>query len=532
MQTPMSGKLHGPARDRWQIFIKACGVPALVFFLGVAVSAYWRNAAVEDAKGIVDAKFDANVQRIHRAVQDRMLAHEQVLLGCVGLFDTVGTVTRAQWSSYVDSLQLAARYPGIQGIGYAALVRPADTHSFVTGLRAQGLPGYAIRPVGMREAYAPVTYLEPRSERNLKALGFDMLSEPVRKTAMRQAGESGMPAVTAKLRLASEGSQSSAHGFLVYLPVYKKNLPLDTPERRMAAVAGFVNSPVRMEDLLKGTLDRNTEEISFKIFDGTSMAAESLMYQDTSMGSSDKPVERQLVKYTILPFSNHAWTLAFSTPSALTGRDSATANLILLCGVLVSLVLAIASYAADGRVRSIRKSEQHYFRLANYDSLTGLANRSMFLDRLERSLLQAERDRCSMALVFIDVDHFKTVNDRLGHSAGDAVLQEVAARLRACIRKADTLARLGGDEFTAILCNVKHASDAATVARNILDRMALPLQIEGKACHISVSLGIALYPEHATSADGLLKCADQAMYTAKHNGRGQLQFFSPVQTDA
>jgi diguanylate cyclase (GGDEF)-like protein len=153
----------------------------------------------------------------------------------------------------------------------------------------------------------------------------------------------------------------------------------------------------------------------------------------------------------------------------------------------------------------------------------------MFQDRLEQSLLQTQRDRCTMALVFIDVDHFKEVNDMLGHQAGDAVLQEVAVRLKTCVRKADTLARLGGDEFTAILCDLKHASDAAKVARNILSRMALPLTLDGETCHVSVSVGIALHPDDGSTAEDLLKCADQAMYAAKHGGRNQFQFFHAAQ---
>ena len=294
---------------------------------------------------------------------------------------------------------------------------------------------------------------------------------------------------------------------------------------------GFINSPFRIDDFLKGVRGQNPDQIKLKIYDGAAAVAPALMYDEQEV---QKPL-RQMVDYAreatrvqtvSMLMHNHEWTLVFSMAPDLQGHDNATSTLILMSGLIVTLLLSALALGFTDRVRLIKDSEQHYFQLANFDALTGLPNRSMFHDRLERNLLQAERDQLSLALLFIDVDHFKTVNDTHGHHIGDALLKEVASRLQACVRKVDTVSRLGGDEFTVILYDLKAPGDAGKVAQNILDMLAVPLPLGGEPHAISASIGIAFYPADANKLADLLKNADHAMYLAKRQGRGQFHFFA------
>ncbi|MDQ1924320.1 EAL domain-containing protein [Massilia pseudoviolaceinigra] len=170
-------------------------------------------------------------------------------------------------------------------------------------------------------------------------------------------------------------------------------------------------------------------------------------------------------------------------------------------------------------------AEDTIWRQANFDFLTGLPNRSMFHDRLEHELRKSRRSGLPLALMFIDIDHFKEVNDTLGHDTGDKLLREVAARLSACIRQADTVARLGGDEFTVILGELDDLDSVERVAHAMLAALAEPFAIKAETLYLSGSIGITLFPHDATDVDTLLKNADQAMYAAKNRGRNQFGYF-------
>ncbi|HEX7193023.1 MAG TPA: EAL domain-containing protein, partial [Thermoanaerobaculia bacterium] len=169
-----------------------------------------------------------------------------------------------------------------------------------------------------------------------------------------------------------------------------------------------------------------------------------------------------------------------------------------------------------------RAEEQIEFH-AYHDVLTHLPNRRLFTDRLALGINRARRSGRSLAVMFIDLDHFKSVNDTLGHTAGDELLLEMSARLRECIREDDTVARLGGDEFTIILSELRHPEDAAQVAQKILETVQDPLTISGMPIEISASIGIALYPVDGFDVETLLRNADSAMYRAKESGRNNYQ---------
>ncbi|MFN8091233.1 MAG: EAL domain-containing protein [Vicinamibacteria bacterium] len=173
-----------------------------------------------------------------------------------------------------------------------------------------------------------------------------------------------------------------------------------------------------------------------------------------------------------------------------------------------------------------QRAEADLQRFARYDGLTGLPNRSFFLDTLERTLARARRRRSRLALLFLDLDGFKSVNDQLGHAAGDTVLQTMAERLRAGTRSSDLVARIGGDEFTVLVQSLARADDAALIARALIDRLDRPCSVEDQEIALGASVGIAVYPEDGTDADTLLRNADLAMYRAKQEGRNTYRFFT------
>jgi diguanylate cyclase (GGDEF)-like protein/PAS domain S-box-containing protein len=175
-----------------------------------------------------------------------------------------------------------------------------------------------------------------------------------------------------------------------------------------------------------------------------------------------------------------------------------------------------------------KKAEETIFNQAHIDLLTGLPNRRLFKDRLQQALVNAHRQEQQLALMFFDLDHFKYINDTLGHDAGDDLLIEATQRIQMCIRESDTLARPGGDEFTLIMGDLHDPNGVNRVAQSILEVMAQPFKLKKESCYISISIGIAMYPDDAENADELLNKADQAMYAAKKLGRSQFCYFTPT----
>jgi diguanylate cyclase (GGDEF)-like protein/hemerythrin-like metal-binding protein/PAS domain S-box-containing protein len=173
-------------------------------------------------------------------------------------------------------------------------------------------------------------------------------------------------------------------------------------------------------------------------------------------------------------------------------------------------------------ITQLKTSAETVFHQANYDTLTELANRHLFFQQLARELSRARRGGKHVALLFMDLDKFKPVNDQFGHEAGDFVLKTVANRWQACVRSGDTLARLGGDEFALIVGDLTLAGEAEPIAQKLIDAIAGPIELpDGNRCKVGVSIGISIYPDNAVEMDSLIAAADSAMYESKHNGQGK-----------
>ena len=214
------------------------------------------------------------------------------------------------------------------------------------------------------------------------------------------------------------------------------------------------------------------------------------------------------------------------------GRWRGEATGLRLDGNLFPQEISLTAISAESMVCVVRDitertyAEEQIKHLAYHDALTNLPNRLLFKDRLTVALSHANREQSRLAVLFLDLDRFKVINDSLGHNIGDQLLQAVSARIQACVRESDTVARLGGDEFTVLLAHMQRSDDAAPVAQKIIEAMRYPFHIEGREFFSTTSIGISLFPEDGTDAETLIKNADTAMYQAKELGRDNYQLFN------
>lgn len=242
-------------------------------------------------------RFAFAVEDARQRIVNRMEHYQQVLRSGVALFATLnGQPSRQQWRTYVSNLAIQKLYPGIQGIGYAVMLDPAEVASHIASVRNDGFADYDLKPPGRRDIYSAIVYLEPFDWRNQRAFGYDMFSNPMRRTAMEHARDSGTAAVSGRVTLVQETQQDVQAGFLMYLPVYAQGAELTNTEQRRRALTGFVYSPFRISDLMRGILGTDLPNVQFQLFDGAEeQSADTLLYQSASDAVWAKPYLQQEV---------------------------------------------------------------------------------------------------------------------------------------------------------------------------------------------------------------------------------------------
>ena len=316
-------------------------LPWLVLAFGLVITFVLQKDALLYKHETQQLSFNHQNIDITRRIEQRLADYEQVLRGARGLLEASQEVTRQEFASYAASLRLGEHYPGIQGIGFSPLI-PAQTKSdALQRIHKNDLPDYAIRPAGERPDYAPVLFIEPFSGPNLRAIGYDVYSEPIRRTAMEQARDTDNAAISGKVVLAQDAKNSAQAGFLMYLPVYGKSLPHQTLAERRANIRGWISAPFRMGDLMRGILGAQLKEIDLEIFDGETASEPSLMVDTDGKLSLHKTNAVEFQSSRQILVSGHTWTLKMSAlPSTDAGNRIERVTELQLLGLTMSSLLA------------------------------------------------------------------------------------------------------------------------------------------------------------------------------------------------
>lgn len=353
-----SNQSKAPQRDK--SFLSNRQLPWLVLVVGLLTTYISQRAALDDANQALQARFDAQAQNIVLRIEQRLNAYKQVLRGTAGLFAASRSVERDEFRDYVTTLHLQESYIGLQGIGYAQLVPARDKERHIENVRKEGFPDFRIHPEGERPVYTSIIFLEPFNDRNLRAFGYDMYAEPVRRAALDIARETGRPTISGKVRLIQEDGQKTQPGFLMFFPVYLNGSNLDTVEERRVSAVGWVYSAFRMDDMMRGLLGDQAKDIDIEIFDGEEADPDHLMYDSNSKLSLANPHVSHYSASQKLSINGHAWVIRQeSLPSFEAMIDTGRAVDIRIAGTLGSLLLSLILWGmVNSREQAIRRAQK------------------------------------------------------------------------------------------------------------------------------------------------------------------------------
>jgi PAS domain S-box-containing protein len=345
-----------PARRPW--FGPVAAAVALVTLLLLTLAAWAVTSA--QAEDEAELRFAGETRRIEDAVLVRFDAYRQVLRGGEAYFVAEdGDVSRQEWADYVRKLRLNETYPGIQGVGYSIALRPEEVAAHEAKVRAEGFPNYKVHPPSPLPLRSSIVYLEPFAERNLRAFGFDMYSEPVRRAAMEQARDTGRAALSGKVHLVQENETDVQTGFLLYLPLYRGGATPETVEERRALLQGWVYSPFRSRDFAQGVLGSAPPEVAFDLYDGRGQDPSALLLdrRDVAADAHDAP---RFEAQGILTIAGHHWTLHHaSTPRFERSVEEPLPWLVLGGGSLLSGLVGILILGlATTQQRALRLAAQ------------------------------------------------------------------------------------------------------------------------------------------------------------------------------
>jgi PAS domain S-box-containing protein len=364
-------KNHNQPHGLRQLFSRRNGVAwGMLAFTLLVQLVVWQSLRTNEDRA-ARQQFQMLGEKVTEAIRKRLRDHEQILLGGAGLFDAVENVSREQWRTYVERLLLPDRYPGIQGVGFSQAIPQAERDAHVARMRAQGYPDYDIHPPGQRELYTSIVYLEPFLRRNLAAFGYDMYSEPTRRRAMQRAAQLGETSITGKVTLLQETHGKVQAGVLLYVPVYRPSAPLTTPEQRMQALRGFVYSPYRVEDLMRGILRAADLPLALHIYASPGEEPEHLLYASSE---APEPGSARFSQLQQLELYGQTWTLRMDSRPEFDERFHSNEALVFGLGLGLSLLvffltssLALrhsrAQALANEMTRHIRQSK-HDLRLS------------------------------------------------------------------------------------------------------------------------------------------------------------------------
>lgn len=470
----------------------------------------------------VRTEFQADAEADIELLRDRLRTNDALLSGFAAFLDVLGAPTRAQIASFAS--RLLGEHPHIYMLEVVDKVPARARAGFERALAARVGPGARIasyayqdgrrwQDVPEKAAYFPVSFLWPETPASLPVLGLDLDSVPHLREALLRAE-------------ASEGAVSTRpfaliEGPLAYV-VMKRTDRAPAIPRAPGAEQRYALLVVKADSLVPRRSNARTAQVLRML--GEAGPHDPPLYAMLATQPASV-LERRLLPQLTLNVED----FSTSQPVRLTVTRQLRLSDIRAAPLLLAVVLDLGSLLALvfclGRHRAAvaleRESHLRASHGALHDPLTGLPNRRLLQDRVAQACAHWRRSGEGFALFFIDLDHFKEVNDRYGHDVGDAVLCEVARRMHAGVRETDTVARIAGDEFVVLLPDVAEHAAAAPVAAKLLDAVARPVEVRGGlVLRVTASLGVSQCPAHGSEFDELMRHADSAMYRDKRSGGG------------
>jgi signal transduction histidine kinase len=291
-------------------------------------------------------------------IDTRLHAHALLLRSSSSFYSASDSISRLKWKQFIEKSQLNKNLPGIQGVGFSLIIPKNKLISHIQSIRREGFPDFTVKPAGDRDIFTSIIYIEPFSDRNLRAFGYDMYTEPVRRNAMEKSCDLDVASLSGKVRLVQESGQDEQAGTLMFVSVYRNGMPANTVEERRAAIVGWVYSPFRMDDLMNGILGRwDTEEnnrIRLQIFDGDRISEASLLFDSKRKDGvyrGNLSNQRLLIP---IKFNDKIWTLLFTPTKERSVIFQSEVFLVLFCGIIISfLIFSLTLSLYNTRYRAI-----------------------------------------------------------------------------------------------------------------------------------------------------------------------------------
>ncbi len=504
---------------RWLRFVTRRWMPGTLLAVACLLSVLASRYVASTTQARARAQFLTEATQVRDRIQFGLAGYVDVVRTGAALLAARSEMNFAEFRAFVAGLKLHERYPIIRSLGFAQRVAQPRLASFVRLARLDGITGMRVWPAGSRDEYYPVVLMEPVDQGNAQDVGFDFATDAMLLAAMDRARDSGGPVASGELpegRPMADGSPSTS---FVLVPIYAVRAPVDTTEQRRQALLGFVFGSFRMSDLVRGIVPPSTA-LDVDIYDrpeGAGAGSVALSVTGANRFESRQPIQ----------VADHEWLadVRSTVPAPATGwwLDPAT----LAGGLLLSGMLFLITWTQVRAHEAAERHEAELQKLARLDHLTGLPNRALFGEHLTKAIALARRHNTCVAVVFVDVDRFKHVNDSHGHAVGDLLLQSVARRLVGSVRGSDTVSRHGGDEFVLLLTDIHAGDRGAGRILNMIETLTAPHEVAGHAVRSTVSIGISMFPDDGEDAETLIRSADTAMYQAKERGRNNYQFFTP-----
>jgi signal transduction histidine kinase/ActR/RegA family two-component response regulator len=380
--------------------------PWLVLALSLLLTAVVTLYASATAKMQDNLRFQNLVQRNQGVLHNRLETYVALLRGATGMFNASEDVSREEFRAFVSGLELDRRYPGIQGMGFALRVGATWKDAVTAEARREGDPRFTIWPESSFDDLFPIFYLEPLEARNRAAIGFDMYTEPARRTAMERARDTGQPTATGRVRLVQETEGRKQSGFLIYVPVYRRGSPLATAEDRREALEGFVYAPFRADDLLRGALGSGNPNLAVEVYAGAPSLRNLLHRSHPAWVVGPDPRLTSTERFEV---AGSPWTVVYSSlPVFDAGSARDQVWILLLLGLLASAALFAvnrAQIAARAQAEAASQTKDHFMATLSHELRTPLTPVLAVISRLEKRAAPLPSDvRDGMAMIRRNVE--------------------------------------------------------------------------------------------------------------------------------